>query len=578
MPAPPFLQPSRALGPVRLLTVLCGVLVLLVLSARLAVEWHWFAQFGFQGVLLKRWLLQIGAFALVCGPLSLLQLQQLQRCWRLRQESERKQVPAEALLTLKPSQLVLTLLALLLLLAMGLSYVLVQARALIEAPFSGNVISGFSLLQDLPPLLPLGLAASLVLPLLLAPLTTLRITLAAALAGSATALARGWSLWLPALLAVPFAEADPLTGLDLSVSVLRMPALRLLVSVLFAQGLVGLSACLLITVSEGNSLSELRFVGLSRGQQRVLQPQLAVLAIVAAVSSALAPFDLMVDGSGVAAGAGFVDLHVRLPLRLLLSALLLLTALGLLVPLPRGWLRRGALIPLTITTVMVPLSEGLLAPLVQRLWVQPRELAVETPYLQRSIKATRRAFGLEGVREVVLEPGQRLSPGDLKAAPGTLDNIRLWDSQPLLAANRQLQQLRLYYRFSSAAVDRYPLQGRSSRDDVTQQVLIAARELDSSALPPESRTWLNKHLVFTNGHGFTVSPVNVAGPDGLPLYFVKDLGRSGRARGIPQLGVEDSSAEQVLPVGRPSLYYASAPAPYAIAPTQVREFAYPEGE
>ena len=555
-----------------------GLALLLGGTSRLAIEWRWFGQFGFEGMLLRRWLLQLGAFALVCGPLSVLQLQQLQRCWRLRQECRGKPLPATPLLRLDPPGLVLLLLGLLFLLVVGLSYVLVQARGLIAAPFSGNVISGFPLLRDLPPLLPLALAAALVLPLLMAPLTTLRITLAAALAGSATAIARGWSLWLPALLAVPFGEGDPLTGMDLSFTVLQLPALRLLLSVLFAQGLVGLSACLLVTISEGASLSELRFPGLSREQQRVLQPQLAVLAVVAAISSALAPFDLMVQGSGVAAGAGFVDLHVRLPLRLLLAGLLLLTALGLLVPLPRGWLRRGALIPLACTTVLVPLTEGLLAPLVQRLWVQPRELAIETPYLTRTIQGTRRAFGLERVSEIALEPTQQISAADLAASPGTLDNIRLWDSQPLLAANRQLQQLRLYYKFSSAAVDRYPLQGRSSPKDITQQVLIAARELDTAALPRESRTWLNKHLVFTNGHGFTVSPVNVAGSDGLPLYFVKDLGRSGQARGIPQLGVTDAAARAVLPVGRPSLYYASGPSPYAIAPTKVREFAYPEGE
>ena len=572
-------MPRRSLWLLlRLAGVLVGVSVCLVVWSRLAIEWRWFGQFGFQEMLRRRWLLQIGSFALVCGPLSLLQLQQLQRCWRLRQQCGHKQLPETPLLRLGPLQLVPVLLGLLLLLVVGLSYVLVQARELITAPFSGNVISGFSLLRDLPPQLPLGLAAALVLPLLMAPLTTLRITLAAALAGSATAIARGWSLWLPALLAVPFGEGDPLTGMDLAFTVLQLPALRLLLSVLFAQGLVGLAACLLVTLSEGNTLSELRFVGLSVDQQRVLQPQLAVLAVVAAVSSALAPFDLMVQGSGVAAGAGFVDLHVRLPLRLLLAALLLLTAMGLLIPLPRGWLRRGALIPLACTTVLVPLSEWLLAPLVQRLVVQPRELVVETPYLRRTIQATRRAFGLEGIQELVLEPTQGISAADLAAAPGTLDNIRLWDSQPLLAANRQLQQLRLYYTFSSAAVDRYPLRDEASGRSFSQQVLVAARELDSAALPAGSRTWLNRHLVFTNGHGFTVSPVNVAGPDGLPLFFVKDLGRSGRARGIPQLGVSDAVAQAVLPVGRPSLYYASGPSPYAIAPTKVREFAYPEGE
>ncbi len=565
-----------------MLALLLPVLLVLglIAAARLAVEWQWFAQFDVQAVLLRRWVLQLLAFVLVFGPGSLLQLQQLQRCWRLRAEAGRKRLSALPLLRLGPRQLVVALLALLMLLSVGLSYVLVQARELIQAPFSGQVITGFSLVRDLPPLLPVSLAALLVLPLLLAPLTTLRITLAAALAGAATAVARGWSLWLPALLAVPFGEGDPLTGLDLSFTVLQLPALRLLLSVLFAQVLVGLGACLLITLSEGTSLSDLRFVGLSREQQRVLQPQLAVLAIVAAISSALAPFDLMVQGSGVASGAGFVDLHVRLPLRLLLSLLLLLTAVGLLVPLPRGWLRRGALIPLAATTLLVPITEVLLAPLVQRVWVQPRELAIEGPYLARSIKATRRAFGLERVKAIALEPRQTITAADLKASRGTLDNIRLWDSLPLLAANRQLQQLRLYYTFSSAAVDRYPLQARSGAGSGTfsQQVLIAARELDSSALPRQSRTWLNRHLVFTHGHGFTVSPVNAAGPDGLPLFLVKDLGRSGKVQGIPELGISDLDARAALPVGRPSLYFASGPAPYAIAPTKVQEFAYPDGE
>jgi hypothetical protein len=84
--------------------------------------------------------------------------------------------------------------------------------------------------------------------------------------------------------------------------------------------------------------------------------------------------------------------------------------------------------------------------------------------------------------------------------------------------------------------------------------------------------------VFTHGYGFTVSTVNTAGADGLPLYFVKDLGRGQQVQGIPQLGISAEQARRALPVGRPRLYYASAPSPYAIAPTQVREFDYPEGE
>lgn len=559
---------------VLLALVLAGVLGL---ASRLLVEWQWFGQFGFQTVLLRRWLLQMCAFALVLGLGSLLQLKQLQRCWRLREGRATKVLPPRPILRLGGTGLVLTLIGLMVLLGVGLIVLLVQARDLIAAPFSGEVITGFSVLQSWPHPASLGALLLLIPPLFLWPLTTLRIILTAALAASATALARGWSLWLPALLASPFGEGDPLTGMDLSFTVLRLPAIHLLLSVAIAQIVVGLAACLLLTLSEGTSLSDLAFPGLSRQQQQVLQPQLAVLALAAGVSNALAPFDLMVAGSGVAAGAGWVDLHVRLPLRLILSLLLFLTATGLLVPIPEGWLRRGVLIPLTLSTISVPLSEWVLAPLAQRFLVQPRELSLESPYLQRTIQGTRKAFGLERVRTLTLEPRQKVTRADLASSPGTLDNIRLWDSEPLLAANRQLQQLRLYYTFSSAAVDRYPLQGLSPRD-TSQQVLISARELDSQALPKGSRTWLNKHLVFTHGHGFTVSPVNAAGPDGLPLFLVKDLGRSARVQGIPQLGISDAEAQQALPIGRTSLYFASGPAPYAIAPTKVKEFSYPEGD
>ena len=564
-------------GLVRLGGLLALITGLLVLLPRLWVEHQWFAQFAAASVVERRWLLQLLAFAVVMGLGVPLQLQQLNRCWRLRQGASRKSLPPSALVPLASKPLLLVLAGLLLLLSGGLTYLMVQAQDLIAAPFSGRVITGIPVLADLPPWLFLSLAAGLLLPLLLWPLTSLRISLAAALAGSATAIARGWSLWLPALLAEPFGERDPLTGFDLSFTVLQLPALHLLVSVVLAQGVVGLAGCLWLTFTEGSSLSDLRFPGLSREQQRVLQPQLAVLAVMVALSSALAPFDLMVQGSGVASGAGFVDLHVRLPLRLLLSALLLLTAFGLLVPLPRGWLRRGALIPLASTALAVPIVEWIVAPLVQRLWVQPRELAIEAPYLRRSINATRRAFGLQSVQEITLEPRQKLTAADLAKAPGTLGNIRLWDSKPLLEANRQLQQLRLYYRFPSAAVDRYPLAKDPARQG-SQQVLIAARELDTSALPLNSRTWLNRHLVFTHGYGFTVSPVNAFGPDGLPLYFIKDLGRTGKVQGIPELGVSTASVRRALPVGLPRLYFGSAKAPYVIAPTQVREFDYPDGE
>ena len=231
----------------RMALILAGIGVaalILLVSSRLWIEWEWFTQLGFTGVVRRRWLLQIVAFVLVFGLGVPLQLQQMGRCWNLRLQAARKTLRPLVLLRLRGRPYLLVMGLLLLLLAGGLTYLIVQAQDLITSPFSGEVISGLPLLGDLPLPLWLGLAGTLLVPLLIWPHNSLRIALTAALAGSATALARGWSLWLPALLAEPFGQGDPITGLDLSFTVLQLPALRLLLSVLIAQVIVGLAACL----------------------------------------------------------------------------------------------------------------------------------------------------------------------------------------------------------------------------------------------------------------------------------------------------------------------------------------------
>ena len=562
---------KRLSRPAVLLAIAAAAMVLVVLP-RLWIELQWFQQFELGPVVLKRWGLQFLALALVLGIGIPVQRNQLQRCWKLRRRDQAYRGES-MFMPLRSWGLLVSLVIALGLLSTATSYLFVQALGLLQEPFSGIVLSSFPVLGSLPLPLVLGIAAVLLVFLLRWPLTTLRISLSLSILASATALARAWSFWLPAILASPFGEGDPVTGIDLSFTVLRLPAFQLVLSVLMAQGLVGLSACFWLCLSQGNTLSDWRFAGVNRQQQAVLRPQLAVLALVAALMASLAPFELMVQSHGVVAGAGWVDLHLRLPLRLLLSPVLLTMLFSLLLPLPQ---RRRLLLPVSITALLLPIAEVIAAPLVQKLLVQPRELQMERPYLKRMIQGTRQAFDLNRMRVSTLNPRQQLTAADLEQSPGTIDNIRLWDTQPLLEANAQLQQLRLVYDFWSAAVDRYQLSDDLSQG--RQQVMVAAREIDVTALPATSRTWLNQHLVFTHGFGFTVSPVNSWGPDGLPEYFVKDLGRNSVVQGLPNLGVTTAQAVAAFPIGKPELYYGASPSLYAVAPSKVREFNYPDGE
>jgi uncharacterized protein len=190
--------------------------------------------------------------------------------------------------------------------------------------------------------------------------------------------------------------------------------------------------------------------------------------------------------------------------------------------------------------------------------VSPNELAIEKPYLQRNIFFTRQAFALDQIDIQTFDPSGKLTAKDIATNQATIKNIRLWDARPLLQSNRQLQQIRPYYKFATADIDRYPI------NQDLQQVILSAREIDVQSLTDKAQTWINRHLVYTHGYGFTVSPVNRAAPGGLPDYLVKDIGNSQ----LPAPAIS---------VAEPRIYYGEITDNYIFAPSAVSELDYPQG-
>ncbi|HEY9805316.1 MAG TPA: UPF0182 family protein, partial [Candidatus Obscuribacterales bacterium] len=155
------------------------------------------------------------------------------------------------------------------------------------------------------------------------------------------------------------------------------------------------------------------------------------------------------------------------------------------------------------------------------------------------------------------------------------------------------------YRFPDADVDRYTLlkeEGGGRRDEGNlntsspltprssplttekQQVLISARELDYSAVPQQAKTWVNEHLVYTHGYGFTLSPVNRVGPGGLPDYFVKDIGVNPADDNTSSLTTSSAGIRASIPIGQPRLYYGEIANTYIMTGTKVQELDYPSGD
>src|SRR5262249_548591 len=114
---------------------------------------------------------------------------------------------------------------------------------------------------------------------------------------------------------------------------------------------------------------------------------------------------------------------------------------------------------------------GVVPALFQRLFVKPDELQREKPYIERTIPLPQQAYNPRKIRAKPSPAEQDLTFETLEANKATINNIRLWDWQPLIDTYAQLQEIRTYYKFHDVDVDRYWLDG------AYQSVMLSAREL-----------------------------------------------------------------------------------------------------
>lgn len=287
---------------------------------------------------------------------------------------------------------------------------------------------------------------------------------------------------------------------------------------------------------------------------------IALLMFLAGAGQLVNAWNLAYSHRGVVAGPSYSDVHATLPA---LRVMAVFWMLGGAVVIWSGFTKRsiGArafalIVPLAVVGVSV-LAVNVLPDLVQRVYVTSNELAAEEPYIANNIEMTRRAFGLDGIEQREYKVREGITAANLRNAQSTLDNVRLWDWDPLLRSFQQLQEMRLYYRFFDVDVDRYMIDGKQT------QVMLAVRELDVGRLPAQAQTWVNRRLKYTHGYGVCASPVNVIGSDGLPSFVVRDI---------------PAQAPQSMALDRPQVYFGELTNDWVIANTRSEEFDYPMGE
>ena len=350
-----------------------------------------------------------------------------------------------------------------------------------------------------------------------------------------------WETLLVFFNQVPFGIPDPQYFRDATFYIATLPVLHL------AQGwFMGLAITAAVaTLSLYLSIHAIR--GIPRlTTRRMLQHGAALgvfLMLTIAAEHGLDYFELALSGNGIVAGATYTDVHARAPALWLMTGVALLAAAGF-----AGSNRFGGL-KLMVGAfglwLLVALLAGLIYPaLYQRFQVDPNEFARERTYIERNIEATRYAYGLDRIQRAPFPVHGKLDSQAIRDNRETVDNIRLWDIQPLQDAYNQLQFIELYYQFLDADSDRYLVDGR------LRQVLISARELDldPERLPGEAQNWVNRTLQYTHGYGVAMSPANAITPgEGRPDYFIRDIPIKGK-----------------LPVTRPEIYYGESPVAFVV--------------
>jgi uncharacterized membrane protein (UPF0182 family) len=365
-----------------------------------------------------------------------------------------------------------------------------------------------------------------------------------------------WQNWILFRHGGNFGIKDPQFGKDIGFYVFKLPFLNFVVDWTLAILIVTLAVSALFHYLNGGIMPQRGIPRVRPAVKAHLSVLLALIALTKAAGYILQRWGLVNAQDGYVGGAGYTDVHARLPALLLLVVVSIFAAAILLFNIRRqGWT-----LPVLAVGIwaFVALVVGVIYPaLLQTLKVTPAQSSLEAPYIHRNIVATRAAYDLNNVKVKQYSATTDVTTATVTQQSATLKNIRLWDPDNAITLQTfvQQQKIRSYYTFPSLGVDRYTIDGKVT------PVLIGVREISTANLP--SQSWVNEHLQFTHGEGVAVAVANQAQSNGNPVYGIKNVPPSS-SNGLPK-------------VTQPNVYFASGDTGYVVANTKQLEVDYEKG-
>ncbi|MCZ2829645.1 UPF0182 family protein [Modestobacter sp. VKM Ac-2986] len=342
-----------------------------------------------------------------------------------------------------------------------------------------------------------------------------------------------WQTWLAWRNGTDFPGTDPEFGKNIGFFVFDLPFYRLALGFGFTIVLLALIGSVLTHYVFGGLRLQTpgqKLTGAARVQLSVL---LGLFVALKAVAYWLDRYSLVYSNrGGVYTGASYTDVNALLPAKNILVVVAAICAIAFFVNIAvrNTVLPAAALGLLLVASLLI----GFAYPaIVQQFVVRPSADQREAEFTSRAIASTLDAYKLNetDVEYVNYAQGQTTA-ADRDAAVAalrddtqTIPNARLLDPNVLAATFTARQQIRNVYGFPAKLdIDRYTIDG------VTQDYVVAVRELNSSGLSGNQGSWINRHTVYTHGNGFVAAPANqvAAGQQaGEPNFTTGDLPTRG---------------------------------------------------
>lgn len=372
-----------------------------------------------------------------------------------------------------------------------------------------------------------------------------------------------WSDAMLYLNSSPFGYVEPILKREAAFYVFNLPMLihmrNLLIGVtilsaLLCTGVYFVRGALGVTIIIRDNRVVARKPRVSPEARRHLAAHLCSLLFLAGFALYVRRFEKLYEQGTLLSGPGYKDAFGTLPLLFGLAVIFFVGALVVYHAILRQNMRQftAAISVIVVGALIASVYPGML----QKFSVLANEFNRERVFIEHHIQATRIAFGLDHVEERFLSGQAQLTRAEIESNRDTIQNIRLWDHEPLLETFGQVQEIRTYYKFNSVDNDRYTINGE------LRQTMLSPRELSITDLP--NRTWVNERLTYTHGHGVAMGPVNQVDPEGLPELFIKDLPASVK--------------HQELAITRPEIYFGEEAHEPVFVRTRSKEFDYPAGD